>query len=132
MSIIGDRILVQGHGSTHGKWFEGGVHFVRKMDVGLCFAPSFRSQHRGQPYKVHFKLNRYPIRRQHQALDTAFAEDRVLFPTQAHVRGARPRPADIKLALFNRLLVTNPPQLQAITSIVCQPPGSLPFALFGP
>ncbi|KAJ7931318.1 hypothetical protein B0H13DRAFT_1858158 [Mycena leptocephala] len=63
----GDRILVQKHGSAQGHWFEGGVHVVRKEEVGLKFNAAFRATSLADRFNVRFKLNRYPLRRQHLA-----------------------------------------------------------------
>ncbi|KAJ7154602.1 P-loop containing nucleoside triphosphate hydrolase protein [Mycena filopes] len=129
--LVGDRILVQKHGSTNGHWFEGGVHVVRKEEVGLKFNSSFRVSP-ADLFNVRFKLNRYPLRRQHLALDTAFTEDRVLFPLPAHMsKLPYPRPSRT-LKVFNLLIATNARQLQAVTSIVKRPIGSVPFVIFGP
>jgi helicase MOV-10 len=116
-----------------GMWFEGGVHVVRQAEVGMRFNLTFRGHTPATRYEVHFKLNRYPIRRQHQAMDTAWAESRVLFPELDHIHGrVRPEPARRPLRLCNRQIGTNPPQLQAVTSIVYQEPGAVPFIVFGP
>jgi helicase MOV-10 len=118
---------------VEGMWYEGGVHVVRQSQVGLRFSGSFRGHTSSSLYEVHFKLNRYPIRRQHQAMDTAWTESRVLFPEDEHIRGRlRPDPDRHPLRLYNRLIGTNPPQLQAVTSIVRQESGSVPFVVFGP
>ncbi|KAG6877586.1 hypothetical protein C0993_005916 [Termitomyces sp. T159_Od127] len=131
--LVGDRILVQMKGSTQGHWFEGGVHAVRKEEVNLRFDRSFRGWSRDQLYNVRFKLNRYPIRRQHQALDSAFSEERVLFPEPKHLLiKTYPKQTDVRLRPANPLIGKNAPQLQAIISIVKQPPGSPPFIIFGP
>ncbi|KAG2058194.1 P-loop containing nucleoside triphosphate hydrolase protein [Suillus hirtellus] len=130
--LTGDRILVQKHGAVEGHWYEGHVHFVQKEDVGLRFDKSFRGWSQQQRYTVRFKLNRIPMRRQHQALDTAFASDKFLFPRKAHILPLAPRPGIGPIKPFNALIATNPPQLQAVTSILLQQPGSAPFAIFGP
>ncbi|KAG5651196.1 hypothetical protein H0H81_009525 [Sphagnurus paluster] len=131
--LVGDRILVQKKGAQQGHWFEGGVHNVRKEEVNLRFNNSFGGWSRDQLYNVRFKLNRYPMRRQHQALDSAFAEERLLFPLPDHL-STRPYPKqnEVRLRPVNPLIGMNPPQLQAVISIVKQPPGSLPFVIFGP
>jgi helicase MOV-10 len=117
---------------VEGQWFEGGVHFVRQAEVGLRFSPAFRGHTPATRYEVHFKLNRYPTRRQHQALDCVWAEARVLFPDQRHLAGGgRPMPR-ASTRLYNAHIERNPPQLQAVTSIVHQAPGSVPFVVFGP
>ncbi|KAJ6608247.1 P-loop containing nucleoside triphosphate hydrolase protein [Mycena sp. CBHHK59/15] len=131
--LVGDRILVQKHGTALGHWFEGGVHTVRKEEVGLRFSASFRTASPAERFTVRFKLNRYPMRRQHQAMDTAFSEDRVLFPLSAHVpRVSYPTQARAQLRVFNPLIAANAPQLQAVVSIVRRAPGSVPFVVFGP
>ncbi|KAG6811022.1 hypothetical protein H0H92_009325 [Tricholoma furcatifolium] len=131
--LVGDRILVQPKGARVGRWFEGGVHHVRKEEVSLRFDRSFRGWAPDQLFYVRFKLNRYPARRQHQALDSAFSEERVMFPGQKFLpKGTYPKPADVRLQLANPLIEKNLPQLQAVVSIVKQPPGSLPFVIFGP
>lgn len=81
---------------------------------------------------MRFKLNRIPMRRQHQALDTAFAFDKFLFPGKAHISQLVSSRGVIPIKPFNPLIATNPPQLQAVTSIVLQQPGSAPFIVFGP
>jgi helicase MOV-10 len=120
---------VQKQGETQGRWFEGRVHVLRKEEVGLRFHGSF-GWSASQRYNVRFKLNRIPMRRQHQAMDSAFDQARVLFPLQAHV--PRTPYARTPLQLFNPLLATNPPQLQAVNAIMHQKPGSVPFLIFGP
>jgi helicase MOV-10 len=99
----------------------------------MKFHQSFGSISPSAKFTVRFKLNRYPLRRQHQALDTAFAPDRLLFPPDAYVQGRQaPAVGSLRLRVFNDLLNTNPAQLQAVTSIISLPKGALPFALFGP
>lgn len=72
------------------------------------------------------------MRRQHQALDTAFVQDRLLLPRIAKI-SMPPKPsADPRIRCFNKNIETNTAQLQAVRSIIQQPPGSLPFVVFGP
>ncbi|KAG0707889.1 RNA helicase [Suillus ampliporus] len=130
--LIGDRFLVQKHGAVEGHWYEGNVHFVQQASVGLRFDGSFRGWSQQQRYTVRFKLNRIPMRRQHQALDTAFAFDKFLFPQRAHILPLGSRPGIGPIMPFNSLIATNPPQLQAVTSILLQQRGSAPFVVFGP
>ncbi|KAH6905317.1 RNA helicase [Coprinopsis sp. MPI-PUGE-AT-0042] len=128
--LVGDRILVQKVDAPTGHWFEGHVHIVRRDQVGLCFHTSFAGWTRLQRYNIRFKLNRIVLRRQHQALDSAFEEDRVLFPLQQHVL---PMPyRRIRLVYFNSLISGNEPQVRAVSNIVHLPPGSPPFVVFGP
>ncbi|KAK0452100.1 P-loop containing nucleoside triphosphate hydrolase protein [Desarmillaria tabescens] len=126
--LVGDNILVRRSDAPEGHWYSGCVHFVHKAEVGLCFYYSFKATSTDR-FLVRFKLNRYPLRRQHQALETAFAPARLLLPTEQHVlapSGASPwRP-------FNKLIDTNPQQRQAVDCILRQPGGSVPFIIFGP
>lgn len=126
----GDRIFVQEEGATDGRWFEGHVHILRQVEVGLCFHGSFSRYGEGRKFQVRFRLNRIPARRQHQAMDTVFAEDRVLFPASRHL--PQRQSPDVSTKLVNGLVATNPRQLQAVTSILHAAPGSLPFIVFGP
>jgi helicase MOV-10 len=70
------------------------------------------------------------MQRQHQALDTTFTEARIIFPDSSHLRMI-PAPRQVSRTV-NRLILTNPPQLQAVSSIIAAPRGSLPFVVFGP
>jgi len=130
LQSIGDRILVKKQEDLQGHWHAGHVHVVRRDEVGLVFHESFRGWSTTQKYNVRFKLTRIPLQRQHQALDTVFTESRVLFPEKSHL----PKTPVPKLLskTVNRLILSNTPQLQAVTSIVVAPPGSLPFVVFGP
>lgn len=126
----GDRIFVQEEGATDGRWFEGHVHVLRQVEVGLCFHNSFHRYGEGRKFQVRFRLNRIPSRRQHQAMDTVFVEDRVLFPSTRHL--PQKLVTDSSMKLLNNLVATNPRQRQAVKSIVHAAPGSLPFVVFGP
>ncbi|KAA1476102.1 P-loop containing nucleoside triphosphate hydrolase protein [Dentipellis sp. KUC8613] len=128
--LVGDRILVQRQGVDTGKWFEGHVHFVRQMEVGLRFHGSFPVPGLSQQHHVRFKLNRIPVRRQHQALDTAFISERILFPTEAHLPTSTL--AARRIAPFDRNIATNINQMKAVVAMMSLPPGSPPFLLFGP
>ncbi|KAG7097710.1 hypothetical protein E1B28_005034 [Marasmius oreades] len=128
--LVGDTILVQRNGSREGHWFGGFVHFVRKEEVGLRFHSSF-VQNPNDRFLVRFKLNRYPVRRQHQALDSAFSQDRVLFPAPEHLHPAA-IPRSTSLRVYNGTIASNPRQLQAVTSISRSPAGAVPFVIFGP
>ncbi|KAF9440816.1 P-loop containing nucleoside triphosphate hydrolase protein, partial [Macrolepiota fuliginosa MF-IS2] len=128
--LIGDRILVRKNGDKGGHWHAGHVHVVRRDEVGLVFHESFRGWTPTQTYYVRFKLTRIPLQRQHQALDTVLTQSRILFPNSSHLP-MTPIPRLLS-KVFNKLISTNPAQLQAVTSIVLAVPGSLPFVVFGP
>ncbi|KAK0191915.1 RNA helicase [Armillaria mellea] len=126
--LVGDNIFVRKSDAPEGHWYSGCVHFVRQMEVGLCFNHSFKAASTDK-FLVRFKLNRYLLRRQHQALETAFAPLRLLLPTEQHVL-APSRASPWKS--FNKLIDTNPRQRQAVDFILRQPGGSVPFIIFGP
>ncbi|KAL0066361.1 hypothetical protein AAF712_006620 [Marasmius tenuissimus] len=127
--LVGDKILVQPHGSPEGRWFEGGVHTVRKEDVGMKFHKKFVPKPTDR-FSVRFRLNRYPLRREHQALGLVFAHDRILFPEREHLLGAAAQ--GLPRNTFNPAIASNPRQLQAVASILNAPAGSVPFVVFGP
>jgi len=128
----GDRIFAQERGARDGRWFEGHVHFVRKAEVGLRFHGSFGRYSESTTFHIRFRLNRIPLRREHQALECSFNEERVLFPTKEHLSLVTRPAKDTSIKLYNSLLSDNPPQLQAVTSILSQRPGSPTFVVFGP
>ncbi|KAF9648689.1 P-loop containing nucleoside triphosphate hydrolase protein [Thelephora ganbajun] len=129
--LKGDTVLVQPQGET--RWFEGYVHLIRQREVGLCFARSFRMTSPQQKFSVRFKLNRIPVRRQHQAMDTVFEQTRALFPTRGHFSAiACPSILGVRRAIYNPDIASNGAQLQAIASILALPAGSPPFCVFGP
>ncbi|KAF5356561.1 hypothetical protein D9758_008259 [Tetrapyrgos nigripes] len=132
--LVGDRIVVQHTSATDkGRWYEGGVHVVLKEEVGLKFHRSFVASPSDR-FRVRFKLNRIPMRRQHQAMDyTVFSQDRVLFPKRVHIENARAAGASrSRIVPKNMLIGKNQPQLQAVMSIVKSPPSSVPFIIYGP
>ena len=76
----GDHILVCKQNAEQGHWYEGHAHFVHQSEVGLRFHESFGDLKSNQKHHVRLKLNRIPVKRQYQALATAFTESRILFP----------------------------------------------------
>lgn len=138
MLHVGDRIIVQSCNAGQGEWFEGRVHIVRKDDVGLCFDSAFSARFRpDEIFHVRFKLNRRVLRRQHQALDLAVPEldlDRLLFPEWNHVsRASRVGSIEaVARCLYNPTIKDNRAQMHAVATIADQPPGAVPFIIFGP
>ncbi|KAK7684935.1 hypothetical protein QCA50_011770 [Cerrena zonata] len=131
--VVGDRILVKRHGWTKGHWYEGHVHFVRLLEVGLKFHESFPGHTDNMKYHIRFKLNRLPLRRQHEALSSAFAPNRLLFPKSRDVvRSVPTTTAELRDWIYNPLIARNAEQLQAVASIVQLPPSHAPFVVFGP
>ncbi|KZV62177.1 P-loop containing nucleoside triphosphate hydrolase protein [Peniophora sp. CONT] len=87
-----------------------------------------------QPFEARFKLNRTPLRRQHQALEQdMYRDDRVLFPGETHIPSPPSQPIlPEEVQLFNQHIAGNQSQLDAVMAILNLPEGSPPFALFGP
>ena len=125
---------MQEQGATiAGRWFEGHVHIVRETDVALRFHGSFKVYAPGRQFHIRFRLNRISVQRQHHAMNSVFTEDRVLFPLVKHLpSGGLPSVYKSILKVYNTLISSNEPQLQAVASVVAQRPGSLPFVIFGP
>ncbi|CAE6410220.1 unnamed protein product [Rhizoctonia solani] len=129
--LVGDSIKVRPHNpsaTNNTTWYIGYVHIVRKDEVGLRFAHRFLPPV-GTRFDIRFCLNRIPILRMLQALATAFAEPRALFPAVAHEKRQL---MTRNIRTLNPLVSQNPPQLLAVQSIISLPPGSPPFIIFGP
>ncbi|TEB29940.1 P-loop containing nucleoside triphosphate hydrolase protein, partial [Coprinellus micaceus] len=132
--LVGDRILFQRQNMPTSKWYEGHVHVVRQREVGLCFHTSFTAVgwSKTQKYNVCFQLNRIVLRRQHEALDSPFNQERVFFPTPQHIGKAGPQASTRRIAFCNPLIGANPRQAEAVKEIASLKPGSVPFIVFGP
>ncbi|KIY67638.1 RNA helicase [Cylindrobasidium torrendii FP15055 ss-10] len=127
--LVGDSILIRRPDAPEGHWYEGFVHVTRMQDIGLRFGGGFRPIAKVE-YHVRFRLNRIPLRRQHQALDTAFAPSRLLFPPAPTPQV--PPSSDVVLDFHNGFVEQNDRQKLAVGCIVRMPAGSSPFVLFGP
>ncbi|KAF8325174.1 P-loop containing nucleoside triphosphate hydrolase protein [Cantharellus anzutake] len=129
---LGDKIGVRKHGGAN-KWFIGYVHKIEQTSVLLRFNPKFES-YKGQFHDVRFLLSRTSLRRMHHALSVERGLERLLYPREEHTASlSRPTELDIsRLSFFNRLLKENFPQKLAVTSILRQPSGSVPFIVYGP
>ena len=128
--LVGDFIIVKHHDSS--EWYKGCVHKVSVDTVNLRFDSTF-STYKGNRFDVRFVLNRLPHRRMHQALTLKVDSTRFLFPEPDHV-GTRAVSAEQSVAItpINRLIGENHEQLMTVAAIVNQPPGSVPFIIFGP
>jgi helicase MOV-10 len=128
--LVGDYILVMHSGANDGKWYEGRVHEIGVNDIKLRFSDDF-SLYRGSEVDVQFVLNRLPFRRMHQGLAVSFSPSRVLFPEIDHA-WTSPVPPETEMTFVNRAIGQNLEQAGAVNAILRQPPGSLPFIIFGP
>ena len=130
--IAGDRIEVQAADGSEERTHEGYVHDVYMETIRVSFHGSFRAG--GTRYNVSFKLNRVPLRRQHQALNASTPDpQRLLFPLPGSEGLAQALgPNDVPISLFNPLIASNHAQLLAVKSILRLRPGSAPFDILGP
>lgn len=104
---------------------------MRSEEVALRFAPSFKGWTAARTYSIRFNFNRYPLRRQHQALHRPFKDDRVFFPLSVHLKPLAASTPNVQ-PLYNPIIQGNPAQLLAVKSILRLPPGSHPFIVYGP
>ncbi|KAI1789429.1 P-loop containing nucleoside triphosphate hydrolase protein [Ganoderma leucocontextum] len=130
--MIGDVIKVQAADGADERTYEGFVHDVYMGTIRVSFHGSFKGD--GRRYNVSFQLNRIPLRRQHQALNSSPPNpQRLLFPIPGHQGLERAlEPNEQLITLFNPLIGTNPAQLLAVKSILRLRLKSAPFVLFGP
>ncbi|KIK60715.1 hypothetical protein GYMLUDRAFT_261292 [Collybiopsis luxurians FD-317 M1] len=131
--LVGDQILIRDPRSAPGHWFSGWVYVVEKEEVGLKLGRSFTAL-TSDRLLARFKSNRIPMRRQHQALVSAFFEDRLIFPTDLHLPRTIPQSPNPRSTIQwrNPLIADNSPQKRAVLSIAYREPGSMPFVIFGP
>ena len=130
--FLGDSIKVQAADGTDERTYEGFVHDVYMETIRVSFHGSFKGD--GRRYNVSFQLNRIPLRRQHQALNSSPPNpQRILFPLPEQ-RGLERAlgPNEQPITLFNPLIGENPAQLLAVKSILQLRPKSAPFDLWGP
>jgi hypothetical protein len=126
---VGDVVYIQREDAADGKWYEGVVREVLQQEVCLRFARAFRGRIPGNQFSVRFGFNRTPMRRQHQALNAPFNEERVFFPVAGHIKASLP---GAPLVFKNGVIAANPAQKLAVETIIRLPPGSPPFVVFGP
>lgn len=100
--------------------------------VSLRFGSNF-STYRGNTFDVKFVLNRLPLRRMHQALTLKADSTRFLFPEPEHIRTTAVGIEQLHtINPINRLIGEDYEQLMTVAAIFHQPPGSVPFVIFGP
>ncbi|KDQ06475.1 hypothetical protein BOTBODRAFT_247833 [Botryobasidium botryosum FD-172 SS1] len=83
-----------------------------------------------QLWSVEFVLCRVPLQLMHKALSKKTTFNRLLFPET--VVAPTPNTTGKPPVLYNSKIATSNQQLEAITSILSQPPGSIPFIISGP
>ena len=108
---------------------------VLKMSLKL---PTDFDLYKGSRFELRITLNRSTLRRQYHALTATLAPPRrLLFPSVSDVkpmrRLSRAEIDNLKFRqLVNRDIRDDGQQLRAVISILEQPPGSVPFIVYGP
>jgi helicase MOV-10 len=108
---------------------------VLKMSLRL---PTDFNLHRGSRFELRLRHNRTTLRRQYHALTATLAPPRrLLFPSVSDIkpmrRLSRAEIDNLKFRqLVNRDIRDDGQQLQTVISILEQPPGSVPFIIYGP
>ncbi|KAG9120974.1 hypothetical protein FRC07_003275, partial [Ceratobasidium sp. 392] len=112
-------------GPVHG----GFVTEVQQSDLILRMHESFPSIS-NQLWDVRFTVNRLLLRRMHDSINKASPHERILFPTLAH---RKPPAASLRTnPRLDRKVASNFQQSLAVRQILAQPPGDVPFIIFGP
>lgn len=112
-------------------------HHLAVLKVSLRLPTDFNLYMEAQ-FEVRFRLNRITLRRQYHALTAALTSPRrLLFPSLSDIkptrRLSRAEIDNLKFRqLVNRDIRDDCQQLQAVISILEQPPGSVPFIIYGP
>jgi helicase MOV-10 len=112
-------------------------HHLAVLKVALRLPTDF-DLYKGSRFEVRVRHNRTTLRRQYHALTAALAPPRrLLFPSVSDIkptrRLSRAEIDNLKFRhLVNRDIRDDDQQLQAVISILEQPPGSVPFIIYGP
>ncbi|KAG8745892.1 hypothetical protein FRC10_006696 [Ceratobasidium sp. 414] len=128
--IATDIVAVKGPDPLHpGPTYGGYVTDVQQSDVILRMPESYSSL-LNQRWDVRFTVNRLLLRRMHAAINKSGTHERILFPSSSHERpyAKLNRP----MTRLDRKVAGNHKQTLAVQQILTQPPGDIPFILFGP
>ena len=112
-------------------------HHIAVLKMSLRLPTNF-NLYQGAKFVLQFRHNRTTLRHQYHALTGSFAAPRrLLFPSVSDIKPkqhlSRAEIHDLKFRhLVNRRIRDDPEQLQAVVSILEQPPGSVPFVVYGP
>jgi helicase MOV-10 len=112
-------------------------HHLAVLKASLRLPTDFNFYKEAQ-FEVRFRHNRIALRRQYHALTAALTPPcRLLFPSVSDIKPMR-RPSRAEIdnlkfrQLVNRDIRDDSQQFQAVISILEQPPGSIPFIIYGP
>lgn len=111
-------------------------HHLAVLKASLRLPRDFKLD-KGSRFELRFRHNRSTLRRQYHALTAALAPPRrLLFPSISDIKPMR-RLSKVEIDnlkfrhLVNRDIRDDGQQLQAVISILEQPPGSVPFIIYG-
>jgi helicase MOV-10 len=111
-------------------------HHLAVLEVSLRLPTDF-NLYKGSRFELRFRHNRCTLLRQYRALTAALAPPRrLLFPSVSDIKPTRRLSRAEIDNLKSRQLVNSDirhdsEQLQAVISILEQPPGSVPFIIYG-
>ncbi|RZC37172.1 helicase mov-10-B.1, partial [Asbolus verrucosus] len=129
--IFGDSVFVREHKSSK-TLYEGFVHKVKESSVLLKFSKKFMNTVfvKGKKFYVNFSFNRYPLRVEHQAVEFAKMDNiaHLLFPKNI----ANTPPVQSEITWFNRDIMNNLEQQQAVKSVLKRTAMPAPYLIFGP
>ncbi|XP_033647607.1 putative helicase MOV-10 isoform X2 [Asterias rubens] len=123
------------------KKYKGYVHRVELEELVLGFNKEFVNRHiAGEKYHIVFTFNRFPLRRQHFAVEEAFKYhmEPVLFPKSTDQGSKIPLctvkedTSEFSKQLYDRKLESNEEQMRAIQHIVKGSSRPAPYLVFGP
>jgi helicase MOV-10 len=112
-------------------------HHLAVLNMLVRLPPDFYL-YQGTQYVLQLRHNRLIIRHQYHALISSFLSPRrLLFPSVSDIKPkrhlARAEIYNLKFRhLVNRAIRDDPQQLQTVVSVLEQPPGSVPFLVYGP
>jgi helicase MOV-10 len=112
-------------------------HYLAVLKVSLELPTDF-NPYKGSRFELRLRHNRSTLRRQYHALTAALAPPRrLLFPSVSDIKPIRRLSSaeidNLKFRqLVNRDIRDDGQQLQAVISLLEQPPGSVPFIIYGP
>jgi len=106
------------------------------LKISLMLPTNF-NLYQGAQFVLRLKHDRITLRRQYHALTAVFTPRRLLFPSVSDIKPIqhllKDDVNDLKLhQLVNRKIRDDDQQLQTVVSILEQPPGSVPFIIYGP
>ncbi|KAG8681483.1 hypothetical protein FRC09_017455, partial [Ceratobasidium sp. 395] len=128
--IVTDLVAMKEPGiSRRGPVHGGFVTEVQQSDLVLRMHESFPSVS-NQLWDVRFTVNRLLLRRMHDAINKSSPHERILFPTLAH--GKVPGGGNRVISRLDRRVASNFQQSLAVRQVLVQPPGDVPFIIFGP